>query len=523
VTDVDEHDRITDVADAEAYVAGVCFKIGPPRLLGVELEWFVHDAEDPTSPLPADRLAAALGPHCPAGLVPTLAPTPDHPPPPATGPAPTGSGPTTAQAPSPLTALPPAPPIPGRPGTPGLTIRPGSAPAAAPRGVTDAGTASAGGRAGTSHHLPVPLPRGAAVTVEPGGQVEISSRPAPSLDACLTDTAADLQSLVARFADAGLRLTGAGIDPHRPPRRILTLPRYAAMEAYFDRTGPHGRTMMCSTASVQVCVDAGGTGTGTGSVAHRWQLAHALGPVLLAAFAHSPVHQGRLTGWRSTRQAAWYGIDPARTRRPETAPDPSAGYARWALDAPLLCRRQAGESWEVPSGLTFAEWVRVAAGTADAPTYGDLRYHLTTLFPPVRPQGHLELRYLDAQDGDGWTVVTAVVAALFADERAADDAAAAAEPVAERWVDAARCGLTDPELARAARRCLDAARAALERAGVAEDTRRAVDAFAARYTERARCPADDVLEGITRPRTPADRPPPDAGTDRLPDRPKETV
>ena len=112
------------------------------------------------------------------------------------------------------------------------------------------------------------------MTVEPGGQVEIATPPvaglAPLVDAIRADTAA----IRARLAAEDLVLVGRASDPLRPPRRILRVPRYAAMEAAFDRVGPHGRTMMCSTSAVQVCLDAGDGP----AVTDRWQALHEIGP-----------------------------------------------------------------------------------------------------------------------------------------------------------------------------------------------------------------------------------------------------
>ncbi len=154
------------------------------------------------------------------------------------------------------------------------------------------------------------------LSTEPGGQLELSSAPATSLGDCVTAAGEDLAALRAAVHAAGLQLAGDGLDPLRPPRRILDLPRYAAMEEFFDRRGPWGRVMMCNTASVQVCLDAGGEDGGPAGYRSRWRLLHAIGPVLVAAFANSPLRQGRPSGWRSTRQAVWSRLDPGRTRPP---------------------------------------------------------------------------------------------------------------------------------------------------------------------------------------------------------------
>src|SRR4029079_12817264 len=104
----------------------------------------------------------------------------------------------------------------------------------------------------------------------------------------------DLHHLDKLLADRALVRVGVGVDPVRPPRRTHDTPRYAAMEAFFDQDGPDGRVMMASTASVQVCLDAGADDA---DVARRWALTNALTPVLTAAFANSPLRLGSPTGY----------------------------------------------------------------------------------------------------------------------------------------------------------------------------------------------------------------------------------
>ena len=186
---------------------------------------------------------------------------------------------------------------------------------------------------------PGALPKGSRLTREPGGQVELSSPPAPTLAGCVTAMAEDLAALRAAVDEAGLVLVGHGLDPYREPPRVLDHPRYQAMERFFDREGPWGRTMMRRTASLQINLDSGEDSAGVTGYRDRWALAHRIGPVMVAAFANSPFQDGRPTGWMSTRQANWALMDPGRTRQPRHHREPRAAWARYALDARVLCVR----------------------------------------------------------------------------------------------------------------------------------------------------------------------------------------
>jgi glutamate--cysteine ligase len=278
--------------------------------------------------------------------------------------------------------------------------------------------------------------------MEPGGQVEISALPQDSLAGLFATVAADTAFLNDLLAAQGLALGGSAIDPYRPPRRILDTPRYAAMERAFAPLGTHGITMMCSTAGFQVCLDVGERE----HAAARWAAVHALGPPLVALFANSPQMLGRPTGWASNRSRAVMGTDPARTLPSELDEDPARSWARRVLDTPLLCVRREDRRWEAPSGVTFADWIR---GAIDRPpTIGDLDYHISTLFPPVRAQGYLEIRYIDAQPGDRWLTPAALLVALLSTPAHVAAAIEACAPVADSWESAARYGLRDEKIAR---------------------------------------------------------------------------
>lgn len=329
-----------------------------------------------------------------------------------------------------------------------------------------------------------PFPGSSRPTLEPGGQVELSSAPADDLTGCLSSLSLDVAHLQGLLGSSGLEIVPSAVDPHRPPVRQLRDPRYDAMADYFD-TLPHdlGRIMMSSTAAVQVNLDAG---EDEQDVARRWHLLHTVGPALCAAFANSPRHAGRATGWKSTRQAVWLGLDPRRTHAPSDG-DPASGWAAYALAAPVMMLRGADAPWRSAPGFTFGEWVSGRVPELPLPTEDDLAYHLTTLFPPVRPRGWLEVRFLDAQAPRWWPVPVAVLATLLADHAAGTPAADACAPVSDRWVAAARHGLSDPGLARAARDVFAAVLDVLPDSPVA----RLVAEFAERYVSHGRCPADD--------------------------------
>ncbi|WP_227995689.1 glutamate-cysteine ligase family protein [Glycomyces albidus] len=243
------------------------------------------------------------------------------------------------------------------------------------------------------------LPRRTRLTFEPGGALELSTRPG-SLREGFDDLEADRARIGAALAEEGLELVGLGLDPVRLPRRVVRSLRYQAMEELFDQDGRAGRWMMANTASVQVCLDTGLDGDsahnsgpgGTGPVdaaaipaahrlADRWSLAHRLAPVLIAAFANSPLRRGEPTVWRSTRQHVWAAVDPTRSR-PVPAGDPREAWARYALDARVMAVR-GPDRWTVPRGLTFRDWLR--GNGPRPPTRDDLDYHLTTLSRPCAP------------------------------------------------------------------------------------------------------------------------------------------
>jgi glutamate--cysteine ligase len=323
------------------------------------------------------------------------------------------------------------------------------------------------------------LPGGSTVSFEPGGQVELAGPPGSLTDA-IGRLAADVATARAALREEGLTLAGVGLDPVRPPGRQVRESRYEAMAEYLGT--PYGPLMMCSTAAVQVNLDLGE------EPESRWERAHLLGPVLAAAFANSPLSEGRPNGWMSGRHAVWEHLDHTRTAPVPLTGDPAGAWAEYLLDARLMLLRDAeGRCRPVRDGSTFRD--RLAAGL----TRRDLTYHATTVFPPVRARGWLEIRYLDAQHPSAWPVCVAVTHALITDDKAADAALSAAEPCRDLWSRAARHGLADPVLRRAAEECFHAAIDALPRLGAPPALIHEAEAFAGRHVTPGRSPAAALL------------------------------
>jgi glutamate--cysteine ligase len=295
-----------------------------------------------------------------------------------------------------------------------------------------------------------PLPAGSRLTFEPGGQVELSSVPFPTVGAACTALATDLETLRQSFSPLGVRLVQGGLSPVAPGR-LVDAPRYQAMEAYFDSAWPEGRTMMRASASVQVNLGLGGPA----HAAARWEAANQLGPLLAACFACSPVD-----GWASGRLATWLAIDEGRTAPVTLSRPPGEAWASYALDARVMFIR-TGDNGYVPLGetpLRTLDWIE-EGHPLGWPTSEDLEYHLTTLFPPVRPKGWLELRMIDSLPDPWWRVPVAVATAWIDDAEVVEVASSSAG----RWWEAARCGLADPILGSAAGRAAGAAVAGLDR------------------------------------------------------------
>ncbi len=356
------------------------------------------------------------------------------------------------------------------------------------------------------------LPAGGKITYEPGGQLEISTLPSASADAVCESIAVDFSYAQSALYEEDIQLVGAGYEPFRKPDRVMNSPRYDAMENYFDSLDsggsqlladasstsgpllpprppwPQGRLMMRSTAAIQVNVDLP---MDSGAA---WRLAHLIGPALAAAFANSPIAAGRPSGWQSTRLGIWQAIDSSRTTPALATGDLAIDWARFALDARVMFIEGQGPSTgfePVFASLTFGQWIE-NGHELGYPTLDDFQTHLTTLFPPVRPKGWLEMRMIDALGDPWWRVPILIVKALVHDETALAAAFEAASSADGLWAQAARDGLNNPLLRASAVACFEIASDVLT-AGPCEHAD-VVGAFYERYVRRGRTLADEILE-----------------------------
>lgn len=304
------------------------------------------------------------------------------------------------------------------------------------------------------------LPGGSTLSVEPGGQVELSTPPLTGVGAAVAALRADRAVLGTALRSLGLGAAPLGSDPARAPVRTNPRARYAAMQRHFDAhgAGTPGLQMMTATAALQVNLDAGPAAGWPARLGHLRRLL----PVLVAVSATSPYLGGRSSGWRSMRQQAWAGLDPRRA-----GPVAAATGRHWAeawadhvLAAPVMMTLEGDVEVPATRCVPFAAWLREPGLLGRPATRADLDHHLTTLFPPLRPRGYLELRCLDALPDRWWPAVAALVATLADDPVAADLAADACATLADNAAQlaaAAQHGCAAPGLRDAVRACTDIA------------------------------------------------------------------
>jgi glutamate--cysteine ligase len=278
------------------------------------------------------------------------------------------------------------------------------------------------------------LADGARISFEPGGQIEISSAPHATASGAVRATQSLVSAIREAMQPAGIELITLGVDPRNGIEAVplqLHRDRYARMTRFFDAIGPSGVRMMRQTAAVQINVERGR------SPAARWGLLNSLAPYIVALFANSRQYAGKRTEYASYRGHLWRTLDPSRTGLPWEATDPAARYLAFAADAKAMRSSDGTRPW-----LTFREWMRAEAVSDD-----DWQFHLSTLFPEVRPKEFFEIRSADAIDSDNLAAPVVFVTGIVYDDESAASASQLMPPPSEELLErAGRLGLADPEI-----------------------------------------------------------------------------
>lgn len=341
------------------------------------------------------------------------------------------------------------------------------------------------------------LPRGGKITIEPGGQIELSSLPLGNVDAACDCFEEDAAALFEVLAAKDIEVEALGRDPSRGPQRVVSSPRYNAMESYFDSIGSAGRVMMSCTAALQINIDIGPNEI---EAQARWQAAHALGPILAGAFCNSAIVSRMPSGWRSARLANWFALDPGRTR-PVGGRDAAESWARYALAAPVMFITSNHRLVPQKSPMTLTQWI-AEGHPLGYPDLADIQLHLTTLFPPVRPRGWLEFRMIDALPRKWARAAIAVTHRAITNRSIREAMMRHVETGNITWKDAFLFGNSHPAIASAANLCFKMVTDTLTIESSSDRTRDAVAEYRDRFIVRRRTPADAALEDWVKGRDP---------------------
>jgi glutamate--cysteine ligase len=246
------------------------------------------------------------------------------------------------------------------------------------------------------------LPDGARISFEPGGQLEISSTPHTSASSVIRSTRVLVEALRQAMGDGGIELVAAGVDPYNDIGVVplqLHRERYVGMTHYFESIGPSGVRMMRQTAALQVNVERGPEPLA------RWLLLNAITPVVVALFSNSSSYAGKRVNHASYRAHLWRTLDDSRTGIAYDEYDPVTHYLRFALDAYAMRSGNRTHPYQ-----TFREWMLSGKVTLE-----DWNFHLSTLFPEVRPKEYFELRSADTIEAEWLAAPVLFVTSLVYD------------------------------------------------------------------------------------------------------------
>ena len=265
---------------------------------------------------------------------------------------------------------------------------------------------------------------GANVSLEPGGQLELSGAPLETIHQTCDEVNTHLREVKSIADEIGVGFIGLGAAPHWSHDEMPVMPkgRYKLMTDYMDRVGTMGKTMMYRTCTVQVNLDFGSEA----DMVQKLRVALALQPIATALFANSPFLEGKPNNHKSWRSRVWRDLDGDRTGMLPFVFEDGFGFERWvdyALDVPMYFVYRDGKYINA-LGQSFRDFLqgKLPALPGETPTLSDWADHLTTIFPEARIKKFIEMR---GADGGPWRRLCALPAfwvGLMYDQSALDAA-----------------------------------------------------------------------------------------------------
>jgi glutamate--cysteine ligase len=348
---------------------------------------------------------------------------------------------------------------------------------------------------------------GGAISLEPGGQFELSGAPLASIHGTCSEIHAHLAQVREIGTPLGIKFLALGMSPvwSRAETPVMPKRRYEIMTAYMQRVGLMGLDMMYRTSTVQVNLDF----ASEADMVKKLRVSIALQPIATAIFANSPFTNGRPNGFLSMRSEIWRHTDLDRTGMLPEAFEDGMGFERYvdyALDVPLYFVKR-GDHYHDVSGSSFRDLLegKLAKLPGERATISDWANHLGTLFPEVRVKRYLEMRGADAGPTARLAALSAFWVGLLYDDTALD----AAWDLVKDWTAEERQLLRDGVPRQAlrtpfrtttvraiARQALDIARAGLHARNILDFEGRSEAAFLDRLepiVETGVTAADDLL------------------------------
>ncbi|WP_299739668.1 glutamate--cysteine ligase [uncultured Roseobacter sp.] len=280
---------------------------------------------------------------------------------------------------------------------------------------------------------------GANISLEPGGQLELSGGPLETIHETCDEVNTHLREVQDVADKIGAGFIGLGAAPIWTHDDMDLMPkgRYKLMNEYMTKVGTMGRVMMRRTCTVQVNLDF----ASEADMVKKMRVALALQPIATALFANSPFFEGKVNGHKSWRSRVWRDLDAARTGTLPFVFEDGMGFEAWvqyALDVPMYFVYRDGKYIDA-LGMSFRDFLKgqLPALPGEIPTLSDWADHLTTAFPEARTKKYIEMR---GADGGPWRRLCALPAfwvGMMYDETALD----AAWDIAKTWDAETREGL----------------------------------------------------------------------------------